>query len=536
MRGLLTLCCLAIGLSGCRSLPANSTEYEDMSFWLKSGQENLQRILATRPNLNRAKNVIVFIGDGMGISTITAGRIFKGQTKGTTGEEYKLIFEKFPNTALAKTYNVDKQVPDSAATATAIFSGVKTRYKLVGLDGKAEYNRCNKTVNQKSKVTTIVDWAQATGLDTGFVTTTRVTHATPAALYAHTNNRDWECDGEIPSKYKDCVKDIAAQLIEDAPGRNFKVMMGGGAQCMGAPVAEVDSESCTRQDDKNLVENWLSENPEAKLVRNVQDLMSLNITATSKILGLFAPGHLPYHAVRGPEVPSLANMTTQAVRMLKKNKKGFVLMVEGGKIDIAHHKNYARQALTELSQLEEAILAALRLVNLEETLIIVTADHSHAFTLNGYPSRGNDILGFGNKPDKQTYETLTYANGPGFLYHRRNDSQNVNETWKILDNDTNRATDPFYRHFAGIYLKDETHGGEDVGVYAIGPYSHLIRGTFEQNYIAHAVAYAACFKDWPSHCEEPYNRYYYDLTNAATAGSLALPVMLASLALTLLAL
>lgn len=73
-----------------------------MSFWLKSGQENLQRILAYRNNENRAKNVIIFIGDGMGISTITAGRIYKGQIKGNTGEEYKLAFENFPNTGFAK--------------------------------------------------------------------------------------------------------------------------------------------------------------------------------------------------------------------------------------------------------------------------------------------------------------------------------------------------------------------------------------------------------------------------------------------------
>lgn len=115
---------------------------------------------------------------------------------------------------------------------------------------------------------------------------------------------------------------------------------------------------------------------------------------------------------------------------------------------------------------------ALQQVKLEETLIIVTADHSHSFSLNGYPQRGNDILGFGNNPDDRKtktkiYETLSYVNGPGFYYHRRNDSTNVNETWRNVDEDLNRDK-PFYRHFAGIYLKDETHGGEDVAVYAIG--------------------------------------------------------------------
>ncbi|KZC12519.1 Alkaline phosphatase 4 [Dufourea novaeangliae] len=490
-----------------------------MSFWLKSGQQILRENLAYRNNENRAKNVIIFIGDGMGISTITAGRIFKGQAKGTTGEEYKLAFEKFPNTGFAKTYNTDKQVPDSAGTATAIFSGVKSRYSMIGLDTKAKYDHCDETINQASKLTTIADWAQQTGMDTGFVTTTRITHATPASLYAHVNNRDWECDTAIPRRYKDCVKDIARQLVEDAPGNKFQVMMGGGAQHMGLPTNDpTDSDTCIRGDGQNLAEQWIRNNPEGKLVINTDQLLSIDIANTSKILGVFAASHLPYHALKTDKVPSLANMTTQAIRLLRKNKNGFLLMVESGKIDIAHHNNYAKLALREVSELEEAILAAMQQVSPEETLMIVTADHSHSFTINGYPQRGNDILGFGNDPNKpkaESYETLTYANGPGFFYHRRNDSNHVNETWRDVVQDKSRD-EPFYVHMAARYMKSETHGGEDVGVYAVGPYAHLFRGTFEQNYIAHVIAYAACFNNWPSHCDDAYNRYFYELSNFGT--------------------
>ena len=516
MKLLATLFSILLGFPGFNALPQGSIYYEDMSFWMRSGQENLQRNLAYRNNENRAKNIIIFIGDGMGISTITAGRIFKGQSKGTTGEEYKLAFETFPNTGFAKTYNTDKQVPDSAGTATAIFSGVKCRYRVIGLDTKASYNHCDKIVDQASKLTTVADWAQQTGMDTGFVTTTRITHATPAGLYAHTNNRDWECDTAIPKRYKDCVKDIARQLVEDAPGNKFQVIMGGGAQHLGLPMDPIDPDTCVRGDGKNLAQVWAKKNPKGKIVTNADQLLSIDIANTSKLLGVFAASHLPYHALKTDEVPSLANMTTQAIKLLRKNKNGFLLMVESGKIDIAHHKNYAKLALREVSELEEAVLAALQQVKLEETLIIITADHSHSFTVNGYPSRGNDILGFANNqndPEIRPYETLTYANGPGFFHHRRNDSDNVNETWIPVEQDQTRD-EPFYQHMAAMYLKDETHGGEDVGVYAIGPYSHLIRGTFEQNYIAHVVAYAACFKDWPSHCDKAYNRYFYELTNS----------------------
>ena len=86
-------------------------------------------------------------------------------------------------------------------------------------------------------------------------------------------------------------------------------------------------------------------------------------------------------------------MTKTAIGILEKNPKGYILMVEGGRIDQAHHKNYARAALTETVEFDEAIETALSMTNSEETLIIVTADHSHAMTLNGYPARNNDILG-----------------------------------------------------------------------------------------------------------------------------------------------
>ncbi|KAL6259277.1 hypothetical protein P5V15_009195 [Pogonomyrmex californicus] len=502
----------------CIVIILQDSEALHMSFWLKSGQETLHRILAQQKNENRAKNVIIFIGDGMGISSITAGRIYIGQLNGQTGEEYQLAFEKFPYTGLAKTYNVDKQVPDSAGTATAIFSGVKTKYRLIGLDARAQYNKCDKEINELSKLTTVADWAQQSGMDTGYVTNTRITHATPAGLYAHINHRDWECDSAIPKKQRLCAKDIARQLIEDEPGNQFKVILGGGAQYMGMNIEPIDPQSCLRSDGRNLVEEWQAKHPKGRAVNNTQDLMSIDINNTSHILGVFSPNHMPFHAVKSPEIPSLANMTMQAIRLLKKNKNGFLLMVESGKIDTAHHSNWAKLALRELYELEEAVKVALRLLNIEETLIIVTADHSHSFTLNGYPSRGNDILGFGNRSaDLTPYETLSYANGPGFYYHRRNDSHNVNETWRKVEEDPTR-NDPFYMHFAGKYLKDETHGGEDVGVYAIGPYSHLFRGTFEQNYIAHAVAYAACFKDWPSHCDSAYHRYFYEVNLAPQNG------------------
>lgn len=131
--------------------------------------------------------------------------------------------------------------------------------------------------------------------------------------------------------------------------------------------------------------------------------------------------------------------------------------------------------MREVTELEEAVKVALSQVKIEETLIIVTADHSHAFTMNGYPVRGNDILGFANNnldPKIKPYETLTYANGPGYWHHRLNETNNT-LTWRPVEDDQTRKN-PFYQFFAAMPLKDDTHGGEDVGVYAIGEKKRLI--------------------------------------------------------------
>lgn len=127
-----------------------------------------------------AKNVIIFIGDGMGVSTVTASRIFHGQKEGKSGEETSLEFDEFPNVGLAKTYNVNKQVPDSAGTATALFTGVKTNYGVIGMD--IIEAKLNHTSAKDPKLSTIMDWAIHAQKRTGFVTTTRVTHATPGNL------------------------------------------------------------------------------------------------------------------------------------------------------------------------------------------------------------------------------------------------------------------------------------------------------------------------------------------------------------------
>ncbi|XP_017461300.1 PREDICTED: alkaline phosphatase 4-like [Rhagoletis zephyria] len=483
-------------------------QIEDKAFWheiaMKQLRKNLKVAKKSQEKTHKAKNIIIFVGDGMGLSTITAGRIFKGQyLKHGSGEEELLAFDEFPYTGLSKTYNVDKQVPDSAGTATALFCGSKTDYGVIGLDTTR-----SKTNSNQGRLKSIMDWAQAEGKRTGVVTTTRITHATPSATYAHIYNRDWECDTLVPAESVGKYADVARQLVENAPGNKLNVIMGGGLSPMGVPRAnepntvrfEGDNEIvCIRGDGRNLVQEWLKHhnNESSVFVQSLEELNEVNFQETDYLMGLFRNNHITYAVGRQDGEPSLKEMTQAAIKVLQRGdkSKGFVLMVEGGRIDQAHHQNYARAAMREVLEFDMAVQGALDLTDDDETLILVTADHSHAVTLNGYPTRGSDILGFANKTtDRIVYETISYANGPGYYDHLANGSVGAAGTvWLPLESFTaQQRMSPTYRHRATLPLKDETHGGEDVIVFANGPSANLIRGVFEQHYVAYVMSYAGC--------------------------------------------
>ncbi|XP_034486228.1 alkaline phosphatase 4 [Drosophila innubila] len=488
---------------------------EDAQFWRKVGLKQLEKIIGQAKSAKensyqrKAKNIIIFIGDGMGLSTISAGRIYKGQyLKHGHGEEETLSFDDFPYTGLAKTYNVDKQVPDSAGTATAIFTGAKSDYGAIGMDTTR-----SKVNASQGRLESIMDWAQSEGKRTGVVTTTRITHATPAATYARIYHRDWECDTEVPKASVGIHADIARQLVENAPGNRLNVILGGGLSPMGAlnqsEVRTVRFEGatetiCARGDQRNLAQEWLqrhaNDSTPAALVKTREDLLQVNVKEVDHLMGLFRNNHITYSIAREEGEPSLQEMTETAIGVLERGSQsaGYVLMVEGGRIDQGHHQNYARAALHEVYELDLAVQAALKMTSSEETLILVTADHSHSVTFNGYPERGSDILGAANlhKPkDPMVYETITYANGPGYFAHLANDTkpENSSNVWRPLKQFSKEDVEsPTYRHLATLALKDETHGGEDVIVFASGPGSSLVRGAFEQNYLAYVMSYAGC--------------------------------------------
>ncbi len=431
------------------------------------------------------RNVILFLGDGMGVSTVTAARIFQGQGQGLAGEEHLLSFERFPNVALVKTYNTDAQVPDSAGTMTAIMTGEKTRIGVVGVSAEVNRNDCAAALERE--LPTLLEMAEDQGYATGVISTTRITHATPAATFAHTPNRNWESDADLPDRAAaEGCRDIARQMVEFDRGNGIDVMLGGGrSRLLPRDMADPEYPDRTgmRIDGKDLVAQWLAAADGRSYVWHQSQFKNLAPDAPGQVLGLFEPSHLHFEADRNPATePSLAEMTRFAISRLQREPRGFFLMVEGGRIDHAHHVTNAYRALTDTVAMAEAVAVAVDMTNPAETLILVTADHSHTLTISGYPRRGNPILGkvettageMAKDSEGRPYTTLSYANGPGHQTERAD----------LRGQDT---TAPRYRQLATIPMPVETHAGEDVAAYAIGLNAEQVHGVMEQNRLFHVM-------------------------------------------------
>ncbi|XP_061387857.1 alkaline phosphatase-like [Musca vetustissima] len=475
-------------------------EEKHLEFWNDVAQDTLSQQLASKSllNTNMAKNVIMFLGDGMSIPTITAGRVYLG------GEEKQFTFEKFPYIGLSKTYCANSQVADSACTATAYLGGIKANYATVGVTAAIELNDCRGQNISEHHVHSIAAWAQAQGMATGLITTTTVTHASPAGVYAHAANRNWENDAEIVKTNNDPThcQDIATQLIYNDVGRKLNVIFGGGREHF-VPI----SEGGKRLDGRNLIKEWKEiHGSHATFIQTKDELMNLPKN-TEHVMGLFASNHIPYHLDADRSViPSLREMVAEALEILERqsNGKGYFLFVEGGRIDHAHHDTLALKALDETAEFDKAIRYARQQTSQDDTLIVVTSDHSHTMSVAGYSSRKNDIFGINNGQlalDQLPYATLSYANGPGY----GNNVLKVGPGLKRKNLHEINMKHKDYQFPTTVPLESETHGGDDVAVFASGPFAHLFTGVYEQNFIPHAMAYASCLGSKRTACHDGFH-------------------------------
>lgn len=451
--------------------------YQQGEQWLHKKVSQLQQ-LATSDVDVPAKNIILVVGDGMSITTLTAARIWQGQQKGMLGEEHFLHFENFPHSALIKTYNTNQQSPDSAGTMSAIMTGAKTRAGLIAMGTEQDRARCNGSDQHQQQ--TLLEWGHTAGFSTGIVTTARLTHATPAATYAHSPERNWEGDlWRYPNAYRYGCDSIAKQLIEQAFPAGLDIALGGGALTLRAHFDRFQ-----QQFEQGL------------LIQSKDELLRLNalfqaktdasLVSLSPVLGVFAFNHMDYETDRihknNQQQPSLKQMAEQALKHLQRKESPYLLVVEGGRIDHAHHDGNAARALSETAMLAETVKRLDELTADDDTLIIVTADHSHNFVMAGYPKRGNPILGTSkNQRNEQVlandglpYTTLGYANGESF------GRQTAERNTAHID----------YQQGVAVSLDAATHGSDDVALHAKGPGAYLFSGLMEQHEIFHTMIQA----------------------------------------------
>lgn len=339
----------------------------------------------------KPKNVILVIADGMGPASFTATRIWD---KGSSG---LLSMEKMPVTGYAKTYSGSDFVTDSAASGTALASGVKTYNGAIGLT----YPRLDPKKKHRS-LETLVDVMSRSGKSTGVLTTTRVTHATPASFYAHVVSRDME--------------DEIAEFVEPS---SLDLLMGGGRRHF-LPQDGTSGTRRYRKDGYNIVES-LVKNGWTHFDTKQDMLAHKGKSMDSKVLGLFNDTHVTYEQDRSKEEnqkePSLTEMSSFAIEFLRDNKEGFFLMIEAGRIDHASHNNDVVNMLHETRELDHCIEMILNHELMDETLLVITADHETAgLAVSGYGDveqvKGDELLKIRHQGTSQEASYLSWATGP----------------------------------------------------------------------------------------------------------------------------
>jgi len=527
--------------------------------WFTQGQDVLQERLSRQLNTNRAKNVILMVSDGNGVGSNYATRLWHGQQNGNYGDENVLPQETLPHLALVKTYNVNAQTPDSAGTATAMLTGVKTRAGVTNVNENVDRGDC--TTVAENSVTPITKMMSDAGKRVGILSTARLTHATPASGYANSADRNFEDDSGLPEGCQ--VPDIASQLITAMSEGWVDIAMGGGRRhFLPSDVTDQEEQNGRRTDGVNLIEQ--AQAAGAQYVFDDASFAAVGSLDDGPILGLFESSHMQYEYDRTNE-PSLAEMVEASIKALQGNEAGFFLEVEAGRVDHANHAGNLHRVVTDGVAFAEAVAVAKELTDASDTLLIVTADHEHAIAFSGYCGRGTPITGLclGINPmgiehtgvpeladDGQPYSVVGFLNGPGSVLRKEalpnavsmesdheagQDAEASTEVamaesdepapigsggdavaQQLLDrldvttetdedgNSTSyrwigsrgpltqeEALDPDFLQQAMLPKSSETHSGEDVAVYASGPFAHLFDGTIEQNFIFHVMHHAA---------------------------------------------
>lgn len=409
---------------------------------------------APAPASSRPRSVILMIPDGCGWASITLARIYAG---------HALVLDGILVGA-CETAPADGLITDSAAAATAYASGVKTRNHELGL-----------TPDQKP-VATVLEGAQARGLSTGLVATSRITHATPAAFASHVPERDDE-------------DEIALEEM----AHHIDVLFGGG-RLQFAPRGGGGH----RTDGRDLMSE--ARRAGCQVIVSRAELRSVS---RPPVLGLFAPDHMNYEVDRDTLIePSLAEMTRKALAILSRNPRGFFVMIEGSRVDHAAHQNDAATHVREVLAYDEAVAAALEFARRDgHTLVISVSDHECGGLTDGSWSDRDSVSAL--KPELLHHARASAARMAGEI-------QGGEAIEAVLARDAG-VGDPAPEEIAAL-REAIAHGGlteaigtlvsrrarvgwtsrghtaVDVGLYAYGPGTDRLRGTHQNIDVAHIIA------------------------------------------------
>jgi len=359
--------------------------------------------ISTAANANnfkgpKAKNIIFIVPDGMGLSYVTAARIFKN---GPDGD--RLSFEKLPVIGYQSTHSANSTVTDSAAAAAAWASGAKYNNGEISCHDEDVDGACDGP-----QVPTILDIAKAKGKASALVATSGITHATPASFGANVHNR--KCEEEIARHYL---------------AREIDVLLGAG-------IAANRSSCLLPHSGPDYLDVLLPEFAAAgyTIVETEEEMNNAVDSGVKKLLGLFTPGGKTPELFRVDESipypegePTLAEMTAAALDIVEENRKGFFLVLEGSQIDWAGHVNNQDYQLGEMLALDETVEVVLNWVNTNpwrrlKTLVVVVADHETGGNAIDGPygtlsEQGDKVLNGWTSTSHSAVDTLIWAQGPG---------------------------------------------------------------------------------------------------------------------------
>ncbi|MBU0904747.1 MAG: alkaline phosphatase [Firmicutes bacterium] len=407
-----------------------------------------------KSNSSEIKNVIVLIGDGMGVSYTTAYRYLQDSPDSKFANRTEL--DKYlVGQQMTYPEDADQNITDSASAATAMSAGIKTYNNAIGVD------------NDGSEVKTVLESAKERGKATGLVATSEITHATPASFGAHDESRK-------------NMNAIANDYYDDLVNGEHKVdvLLGGGTDLFV-------------RNDRDLVADFQQDG--FSYVTNKEELLN---DENDQVLGLFAKRGMPKMIDRTEDIPSLEEMTNSAIDRLNKDEDGFFLMVEGSQIDWAGHDNDIVSAMSEMEDFEKAFKAAIDFAKQDKhTLVIATADHS----TGGYSIGANGIYNWDGAPIKAAKRT------PDFMAEEIANGADIEETLKsyieldltneeiksVKDASTSKkvididnAIEKIFDNRSSTGWTTGGHTGEDVPVYAFGPSAQQFAGQIDNIDIA----------------------------------------------------